>query len=208
MTEFDEQYYLEYCQERGSYNVLRPVRRALIGNYWFLPPDASVVVFGFDNVDYYARWRSRFKNVIGYDINPYLIRLAQEKGLPVYEQDLTVPFEPKGKGNACVCYFLLEHLTDAQCAQVARNMIAHAPINIIQVTDVDDPHFALDPTHTNAKTAREWRSLLDSVYQKARWVRFHARKAAWGYAPPQYAEAIRSMEGQIAYLVAREWARL
>jgi len=171
MALYDQAYYDQYTSQAKTYNVLRPVRKALRKAEINLPNKAVAVVFAFGFVDYYRVWRKAFGTVWGYDINPYFRAEAETKGLAdfLFLQDVAESFMPK-RGHVATCQYLMEHLTDAQSAKCILNMARAAPLNVYTITDVDNCHYTEDPTHINPKTAAGWRGFLTQVYKQLGFV--------------------------------------
>lgn len=194
--EFDEIYYGQFCSK--GYDVLRPVRKALTHRVFLLPKSASVCVFAFGSAQDYLKWRKRFDNVYGYEINPTAVDHAERLGWGDYFvlQDVTVPFKPRWRTDVAVCSYLFEHITDQLCIQTMHNLVRCAPINFIVLTSSEDPAYPQDPTHSNSKRPTEWSRFVSSYYGRLGWKRWWAdvHFCKFCYVHPEVAEALQASQ--------------
>ena len=115
MSVYGESYYKKMCTHVRD--VERPVRKMLRTPVLFLPADAPVSVFGFDNIEHIKKWKRIFGYVYVYEINEYTVKLAKGIGIgdTFFLQDVSKRFESKSKTDVAVCEYLFEHLSDQQC---------------------------------------------------------------------------------------------
>lgn len=208
MTQYDQTYYDEHVSRVGHWDVGRPVRRALTIRTLFVPPDATLVDFAIGVVNHFRTWAKMFATVYAYDINPAVVERANAVGLGdrVFQQDVATPFEPRVRGHVATCFYLFEHLTDQQCANVVRNMVKHAPVNMIVLTpSTDVKQYRSDPTHINPKTTRQWSTMIGAIYRSAGWRRLAANGPRWLFGSPLFAQRFESASAVFAYETTKLW---
>jgi hypothetical protein len=174
-----------------------------------LPTNASVVDFGIGHIRNYAQWKRMFDKVYAYDVNPKTISEARRLGIEtVWEQDVSVPFEPRCRAMVAVCQYVFEHINAKSCVQTVLNMQRHAPIHSIKITHKDDPNYTGDPTHIHPRSATSWSRFLKSVYDKMGWARIFAEMewCSFCYVDPRMSFLL-TMKEDLQVKIDRRWKK-